>query len=75
DRPLRFCCQTIAKWSSNSGVWGGVCGYTPSDSSELIGGRCTQRPSSGTCPGGTMATCCRGAVASPCYIGTQCASG
>lgn len=40
NRPLTKCCMGLAPWSTNQGVWGGICGYTPADPSELIGGRC-----------------------------------
>ncbi|XP_014551721.1 hypothetical protein COCVIDRAFT_112122, partial [Bipolaris victoriae FI3] len=74
-RSVRLCCQGVAAWSTNSGAWGGVCGYTPSDPSELIGARCVTRPASGVCPSGSSPACCRGTIPGPCYLGTQCARG
>ncbi|KAG7285125.1 hypothetical protein NEMBOFW57_009746 [Staphylotrichum longicolle] len=32
-----FCCQNVAQWATNSGVWGGICGYYPSNPRELVG--------------------------------------
>ncbi|EUC40265.1 hypothetical protein COCMIDRAFT_48500, partial [Bipolaris oryzae ATCC 44560] len=72
-RPIRLCCVNIAAWSTNSAVWGNICGYTPSNPAELVGARCITRPSSGTCPGGSMQACCRGTVPGSCALGTQCA--
>lgn len=31
-RPLARCCMGVAAWSTNSVVWGGICGYTPPQS-------------------------------------------
>jgi hypothetical protein len=47
DRSIRLCCMNVAPWSTNSYVWGGICGYTPADPSELVGARCIPRPASG----------------------------
>jgi hypothetical protein len=41
-RGLALCCQTEAPFSSNSYVWGSICGVTPRDPSEMMGGRCAQ---------------------------------
>ncbi|KAJ4307010.1 hypothetical protein N0V88_000384 [Collariella sp. IMI 366227] len=41
DRQRDFCCLSTAPWSTNSGVWGNICGYTPNVLSELIGARCS----------------------------------
>ncbi|EMD59497.1 hypothetical protein GGP41_004461 [Bipolaris sorokiniana] len=73
SRPVRLCCINIAPWSTNSGVWGGICGYTPSNPAELVGARCITRPASGQCPAGTSQACCRGTVPGQCALGTQCA--
>ncbi|KAJ8495990.1 hypothetical protein ONZ45_g12635 [Pleurotus djamor] len=71
-RPRNLCCMApIAPWSTNSGVWGGICGYTPPSPSELIGGRCITRPTTG-CPTGTFGTCCAGFVPGQCSLGTNC---
>ena len=40
NRPLSLCCMGVAPWSSNSGVWGDICGYFPSNPNEIVGGRC-----------------------------------
>ncbi|KAL4261203.1 hypothetical protein AB1N83_006829 [Pleurotus pulmonarius] len=72
-RPLARCCMGLAAWSTNSVVWGTICGYTPPDPSEIIGGRCIVNP--GTCPSGTHATCCAGSWPGPsgqCALGTNC---
>ncbi|KAK0625135.1 hypothetical protein B0T17DRAFT_617268 [Bombardia bombarda] len=42
-KPLNLCCMNAAPWSSNSAVWGGICGYYPSQPSELVGARCISR--------------------------------
>jgi hypothetical protein len=73
SRSLRLCCLNIAPWATNSGVWGGICGYTPTNPSELVGARCIPRPASGTCPAGTSQACCKGNVPGQCALGTQCA--
>lgn len=72
-RSMRLCCLNIAPWSTNSAVWGGICGYTPAIPSELIGARCITRPASGTCPAGTSQACCKGSIPGQCALGTQCA--
>lgn len=38
QKPL--CCFNVAPWSTNSGVWGGICGYTPPSPNQLVGARC-----------------------------------
>ncbi|KAF9489021.1 hypothetical protein BDN71DRAFT_1435685 [Pleurotus eryngii] len=43
-RPLARCCMGVAAWSTNSVVWGGICGYTPPSPSEIIGARCIINP-------------------------------
>ncbi|KAJ8472566.1 hypothetical protein ONZ45_g16612 [Pleurotus djamor] len=63
-RPTQKCCMNVAQWSTNSYVWGTICGYTPADSSEYIGGRCITI-TSGSCPSGTVATCCGGSWPGP----------
>jgi predicted nucleic acid binding AN1-type Zn finger protein len=73
NRAIRLCCLNIAPWATNSGVWGGICGYTPSNPSELIGARCIPRPATGSCPAGTSQACCAGTVPGQCALGTQCA--
>lgn len=49
DKPLSLCCMGLAPWSTNSNVWGNICGYTPSDPNELIGGRCIYLSSGSWC--------------------------
>lgn len=66
-----LCCMNVAPWSSNSGVWGGVCGYTPSNTNELVGARCLVKTGT-TCPSGTMPACCTGIVSGQCGLGTRC---
>jgi len=44
-----LCCMGVAPYSSNSGVWGGICGFYPPDN-PLVGARCiAYDPSSGWC--------------------------
>jgi hypothetical protein len=69
---IALCCMNIAPFSSNSGVWGGICGYIPSSPSEMIGARCISRPASGQCPSGTSAACCKGTFPGQCALGTVC---
>ncbi|GJE90198.1 WSC domain-containing protein [Phanerochaete sordida] len=69
-----LCCMNVAPWSTNSYVWGNICGYTPSDPSEIVGARCIPAPAGG-CPSGSIGTCCAGLVPGPsgqCALGTNC---
>ena len=34
-----LCCMGVAPYSSNSGVWGDICGFFPPDN-PLVGARC-----------------------------------
>src|SRR5258706_2354580 len=34
-----LCCMGVAQYSSNSGVWGDICGFFPPDN-PLVGARC-----------------------------------
>lgn len=75
-RPINLCCLNVAPWSTNAYVWGTICGYNPEDPSELVGARCSPRSTSGPCPPGSSAACCRGTLSGPnaqCGLGTQCA--
>ena len=71
SRAYSVCCMGVAPWSSNSGVWGGICGYYPSNPNEIVGARCITRPSSG-CPSGSIPACCSGVYGSQCGLFTQC---
>ncbi|KAF1834143.1 hypothetical protein BDW02DRAFT_598499 [Decorospora gaudefroyi] len=72
---IGLCCMNVAPWSTNSAIWGGPCGYTPDNPSELIGARCIFRPAasgSASCPTGLMAACCQGFIPGQCALGTRC---
>jgi hypothetical protein len=70
---IPLCCLNVAPWSTNSAVWGNVCGYFPGTGpQELIGARCIPRPASGVCPSGTSKACCQGTVPGQCALGTLC---
>jgi hypothetical protein len=72
DRPLSLCCMNVAPFSTNSGVWGGVCGYQPSSPGEIVGARCGQF--SGPCPSQTRSTCCERLVlnSGQCALAAKC---
>ncbi|KAH8101439.1 hypothetical protein BXZ70DRAFT_92564 [Cristinia sonorae] len=63
-QPVHLCCRNVAPWSSNSGVWGGICGVTPADPNTPMGGACI---SNMPCPGPTIEVCC--SSVSPCGSG------
>ncbi|KAJ3558448.1 hypothetical protein NM688_g925 [Phlebia brevispora] len=62
----------LAPWSSNSEVWGDICGYYPSDPNLLTGARCLPNPGSCAEYPGNIATCCAGIWAGYCGLGTDC---
>jgi hypothetical protein len=42
NKAYQVCCMGVAPWYTNQGVWGGVCGYYPSNPNEIVGARCIQ---------------------------------
>ncbi|KAF2737108.1 WSC-domain-containing protein [Polyplosphaeria fusca] len=71
-RPYTLCCMGFAPWYTNSGVWGGICGYNPSNPNQLVGARCIDRPASG-CPSGLQDLYCAGRFGGgQCGLGTDC---
>lgn len=71
NRAYSVCCRGVAPWSTNSGVWGGICGYYPSNPSEIVGAKCITQPSTG-CPSGSIPACCAAVYGSQCGLFTQC---
>ncbi|GJE88413.1 WSC-domain-containing protein [Phanerochaete sordida] len=72
SRPIALCCMGVAPWDSNEGVWGGICGYYPSNPSTIVGARCIPFQAAG-CPVGNIGTCCAGQWSSgQCGLGTDC---
>lgn len=47
ERSNDLCCINVAPFSTNSAVWGSICGLVPTSQSELIGARCISWPASG----------------------------
>jgi hypothetical protein len=44
-----LCCMgVLAPFYTNSYVWGSICGVTPADQNELVGGRCIYAPKGDT---------------------------
>ena len=41
DVPNALCCMGVAQYSTNSAVWGGICGYyPPAGDNPVVGARC-----------------------------------
>ncbi|KAK4667301.1 hypothetical protein QC763_308000 [Podospora pseudopauciseta] len=72
DQSIALCCMNLAPWSTNSGIWGGACGYYPADPNERVGARCITRAPGTNCFGSLLATCCAGFIPGQCSLGTRC---
>ncbi|KAK4197204.1 hypothetical protein QBC40DRAFT_299592 [Triangularia verruculosa] len=72
DQSIALCCMNLAPWSTNSGIWGGACGYYPADPNERVGARCITRAPGTDCFGNLLATCCAGFIPGQCSLGTRC---
>ncbi|KAI0069893.1 hypothetical protein K474DRAFT_956995 [Panus rudis PR-1116 ss-1] len=73
SQPLHLCCRTVAPWSSNSGVWGNICGVFPTDPNTLMGGACEEVTS--TCPQGPIEVCCSsGSTCGDGVLGNNCSA-